>query len=75
MAVGTFHIAVPVIASAAGVYFLQQNRSKTKQLDGGSTALMKSMVTKAKHEQNKGQMPKFTPAFDGLHCFETLVLH
>ncbi|PIA49917.1 hypothetical protein AQUCO_01300567v1 [Aquilegia coerulea] len=75
MTVGTFYMSMPVVASAVVVYFLEQNRSNIKQLEGGVGTSVEKIKGKVETDQKTGQMPKLAPAFDGLHCFETLVLH
>ncbi|KAF8365093.1 hypothetical protein HHK36_016283 [Tetracentron sinense] len=77
MALGTLYVTVPAFAAAIGIYYFDRNHSKPKHLEAGYQAYMEKLVAVAKSKEGmkNTQMPKVALEFDGLHCFETLVVH
>ncbi|KAI4307028.1 hypothetical protein L6164_030263 [Bauhinia variegata] len=76
MAIGTIYAAVPAVAAtaaAAGYYFF--DRSYVKELRRGISASNQRMIAKVKEQVMMLHEPKMAPELDGLHCFETLVVH
>ncbi|KAK9145823.1 hypothetical protein Sjap_005726 [Stephania japonica] len=71
--VGTlyFSLSNAIVAAAIGVYFFSHKEHKTDQEHSCLRAKAKEKQMKVGHN---GQVPKIAPAFDGLHCFETIVL-
>ncbi|BAT78916.1 hypothetical protein VIGAN_02167600 [Vigna angularis var. angularis] len=73
MAMGSIFAAVPAIAAAAGFYFI--GRNNVKEIKQGSSVSSQKMLAEVKERAKSLQMPKLAPQFDGLDCFETLVMN
>ncbi|QCE15484.1 hypothetical protein DEO72_LG11g2495 [Vigna unguiculata] len=67
-----FESIVPSIAAAAGFYFI--GRNDVKEIKQGSLSSQK-MLAEVKERAKSLQTPKLAPQFDGLDCFETLVMN
>ncbi|WVZ18530.1 hypothetical protein V8G54_005852 [Vigna mungo] len=73
MAMGSIFAAVPAIAAAAGFYFI--GRNNVKEIKQGSSVSSQKMLAEVKEPAKSLQRPKLAPQFDGLDCFETLVMN
>ncbi|PRQ60576.1 hypothetical protein RchiOBHm_Chr1g0382821 [Rosa chinensis] len=78
MAMSTINVSLPFVvaglAAGAGIYFLDRNHYKQKEIRGGIRTSIENFMTQAKVEVSNTQMPKLAPQFDGLDSFETLVV-
>ncbi|KAL3524463.1 hypothetical protein ACH5RR_017297 [Cinchona calisaya] len=82
--IGAIAVLAPSAVAAAGLYFLDRYHYHAAAItqvvgDYGLNGLHSStgnLVAKVKGDEKKvaRPIPKFAPEFDGLHCFETLVM-
>ncbi|XWS61413.1 hypothetical protein CRYUN_Cryun07bG0123900 [Craigia yunnanensis] len=74
MAAGTIYATIPaVVAAAVGIYSFDR-QSGAKAFGGGIRSSIETMLAKPNQKVKGTPLPKVAPQFDGLHCFETLVV-